>query len=104
MRAVNGTLVPEDLVVVRDWCEVVAKALAPRSICRKIAPSLQSGHLRFKFAMVKAMLALYRQSNFSLISTPVGSVRCRPQWVQLVSDSCAPVARCGDFHRVGKMA
>ena len=40
------------------------------------------------------MLALYRTSG----DIRVPPKACRPEWVQMLSDSCAPVAPCSEFH------
>ena len=50
------------------------------------------GELRFDYRMVQATFALYRQRH----ALPGG---CRPRWIQLLSDACAPVVPCAIVHK-----
>jgi len=51
------------------------------------------GDLRFSYKMQEAMLKLYADAESTL--APNG---CKPQWAKLVSESCAPLARCHEIH------
>lgn len=71
--------------------QMVQPPLIPESTL--VAEPLQ-GNPRFKYDMVEMMLKLYREAAHSM--TPNG---CRPRWVQMLSDSCAPIRSCSDNHK-----
>tara|TARA_B110001452_G_C15214548_1_gene421251 strand:+ start:75 stop:1412 length:1338 start_codon:yes stop_codon:yes gene_type:complete len=51
------------------------------------------GRMRFRYAMIEAELRLYRDA--AAATAPNG---CTPQWIQLLSESCAPIVSCRTFH------
>lgn len=53
----------------------------------------QAGELRFHENMVRAMFSLARVSSM----TRIPPLNCRPRWMALISDKCAPVRACGEF-------
>ena len=53
------------------------------------------GSLRFRYSMQEAMLKLYRDAAATTI--PDGY---RPNWAQMLSDSCAPVLSCARYHEL----
>lgn len=61
----------------------------------RLVPSNETvqGDLRFSYRMIEATFALYAQ-----LAPPLPN-GCSPRWIQLLSDSCAPVVPCQAVHR-----
>ena len=52
-------------------------------------PEVVRSPMRWSFAMINATLALYRVRQ---------RLPCAPRWIQILSESCAPVASCARVH------
>jgi len=58
------------------------------------ASRVQNGELRYNWAMVEAMFQLYGE----VIKDGAAPNGCAPQWIQMLSDACAPVRTCTALH------
>jgi hypothetical protein len=55
------------------------------------------GDLRFGWSFVEAMTTLW-DNGLQRTTSADGTSGCKPQWHQLLSDSCAPLRTCAEVH------